>query len=127
MFVPRALRLKGVKEPKKAQKEPPAEIPNAETSTTNENETIPAPLQPEQSKTTSKPKSGNRFTNAPVTSEYLQQLVCGVELIFTDHAHQDNHGIAWLEKHYRNVDGESNCRFASFGTSERFVRFLGCC
>lgn len=113
MFVPRALRLKGVKEPKKAQKQSPTKVLSAESSTSNPDEAISATLQPEQSKELAKPKSGNRFTNAPITSKYLQQLVCGVELIFTDYVHQDKYGTSWLEKHYREVDGESKCRVTS--------------
>ncbi|KAF2639199.1 hypothetical protein P280DRAFT_56021 [Massarina eburnea CBS 473.64] len=93
MFVPRALRLKGVKE---AQKPKPA-IAKAPEPTSPHNDVA---------------KRGPRFQSAPVTTEYLGEIVAGVELIFTDYAHQEPTAAQWLQKRYRTVGGE-----------EKFVHF----
>jgi len=82
MFVPRALRLQGVHEVQRS------------TEVT----------------VTAKPKPrGPRFTTRPVTPEYVAQLAAGIELIFTDYAHQEERRAEWLQKRYRRVDGEEKC------------------
>lgn len=67
----------------------------------------PAPqaLSPEP---TAAPK-GPRFTTKPITTEYIAQLAAGIELIFTDYAHQEQERAEWLKKHYRTVDGKEKC------------------
>ncbi|KAF1851736.1 uncharacterized protein K460DRAFT_362481 [Cucurbitaria berberidis CBS 394.84] len=47
---------------------------------------------------------GPRFTSKPVTPEYLAQLAAGIELIFTDYAHQEEMRAKWLQKHFRTTD-----------------------
>lgn len=122
MFVPRALRLKGVREPQrpkatKARAEPAAdrlEISNQDTlveamERTRTSTASPAPPhEPIDPKATNR---GPRFTSKPVTPEYLGQLAAGIELIFTDYAHQEKTRAKWLQSRYRTVDGEDNCRF----------------
>ncbi|PVI07231.1 hypothetical protein DM02DRAFT_513272 [Periconia macrospinosa] len=117
MFVPRALRLKGHKEPSKpkpatvqqpddattqsqvsGQAQTPAGVPQ---KTAVEDQRIPS------NKSDIKPGAkGSRFTTAPVTPEFLAQLVAGVELIFTDYAHQQPEHAKWLQQRYRTIDGE---------------------
>lgn len=123
MFVPRALRLKGVKESQKPkpQKQQRSEQTAEEASITNEealinamektSTTSPAPQQQERVNHKQPISQGSRFTSIPVTPEFLAQLAAGVELIFTDYAHQDPEGVAWLKERYRFVDGEEKCRF----------------
>lgn len=121
MFVPRALRLKGVRErqrPKaaKAQAEPPADrmdICNQDAlveamERTRTSTASPAPRHEIDPKATNR---GPRFTSKPVTPEYLAQLAAGIELIFTDYAHQEETRTKWLQSHYRTVDGDEKCRF----------------
>lgn len=110
MFVPRALRLKGGKEQKKTPNAPPARRPPVKEANQALEATSPPPNSDNKSSAHElKPKSGPQFTNPTVTPEYLGWLLCGIELIFTDYAHQDTDGAAWLEKHSRDVDGQSKC------------------
>lgn len=116
MFVPRALRLKGVKENQRRKPTQPVESTGSETAsedalvnamqnaTTDLAAPSPAVLSEDHMegvKVSKKPKQD--ATKA--SPEYLAQLVAGVELIFTDHAHQDRDGSKWLEERYRAVDG----------------------
>ena len=116
MFVPRALRLKGVREkPRSNTSQLPAN--NAEPDqdealvkamqNTSTNSPTPQPEEHVDQKTT---KSGPRFTTKPVTPEYVAQLAAGIELIFTDYAHQEEERAKWLRERYRTIDGEENCR-----------------
>ena len=41
--------------------------------------------------------------------EYIAQRAAGIELIFTDYAHQEQERLKWLQDRYRVVDGEENC------------------
>ncbi|KAF2712706.1 hypothetical protein K504DRAFT_531763 [Pleomassaria siparia CBS 279.74] len=119
MFVPRALRLKGVREPERSRKPPvkkshikPNTEPETESSidevitamrrTSTSHSTLPPPEQIESTKAF----SGPRYTAPTIPSDYLGKLFCGIELLFTDHAHQHKDGSRWLEKHYRVADGE---------------------
>ena len=52
---------------------------------------------------------GPRFTTKPVTPEYIAQLAAGIQLIFTDYAHQEKSRASWLKERYREIDGEQNC------------------
>jgi len=52
---------------------------------------------------------GPKFTVKPVTPEYIAQLAAGVELIFSDYAHQEEVRSKWLQERYRTVDGEQKC------------------
>lgn len=53
---------------------------------------------------------GPRFIVQPVTPEYLDQLVAGIELIFSDYAHREETRAEWLKQRYRIVDGEGQCK-----------------
>lgn len=93
MFVPRALRLKGVQEPQR---------PRTAKATPD---LTPPPLQTDT-------KHGSRgpiFTTKPVTPDYVAQLAAGIELIFSDYAHQEVVRSEWLQARYRRVDGEDKC------------------
>lgn len=93
MFVPRALRLKGVQEPQRPRTAKAAP------------DLTPPPLQTDT-------KHGSRgpiFTTKPVTPDYVAQLAAGIELIFSDYAHQEVVRSEWLQARYRRVDGEDKC------------------
>lgn len=133
MFVPRAVRLKGVQEqrPKSAkpQATPSLKPPTGNDRASSEDVLVeamrktrtttksPAP-QPEAKDNTTRTR-GPRFIVKPVTPEYVAQLAAGVELIFTDYAHQEEKRQQWLEERYRVVDGESGCASPS-------TRILSC-
>ncbi|KAF2873079.1 hypothetical protein BDV95DRAFT_627855 [Massariosphaeria phaeospora] len=123
MFVPRALRLKGVKE-KKAPKnaasshkdqEPQTQTPVKQTQTesadtpveamqrTSTTSTLLAPEHIDPQKAISR---GPRFTTTPVTPEYIAILAAGIDLIFTDYAFQNAESASWLHTRYRVVAGE---------------------
>jgi hypothetical protein len=115
MFVPRALRLKGVRE----KQQPPR--PNPPPAVESENTKDDALVDAMQGISTNSPTPqqeqidlkvvarGPRFTVRPITPEYLAQLVAGVELIFSDYAHHEEVRAEWLQQRYRTVDGEENC------------------
>ncbi|KAF1929223.1 uncharacterized protein M421DRAFT_134645 [Didymella exigua CBS 183.55] len=118
MFIPRAVRLKGVKEsirPKVSK--PSAESQTGKDSTNSKDGLVeatsdtsmnsPAPQQDTASDAPA-PTRGPRFTTKPITAEYIAQLAAGIELIFTDYAHQENERSRWLKNRYRVVDGEEN-------------------
>lgn len=102
MFVPRALRLRGVKEAKKDDGEPPAKKRRIAPLATKNPNTGNATTSAKQSKRGSMEPS---TTSSSFNAEYLGFLTAGVELIFTDYAMQSEEGDAWLRKHYRNLDG----------------------
>lgn len=119
MFVPRAVRLKGVKEPPRPKLSKPSEKSQASKDDTNSKDALveamgetsmnsPAPLQDTMSDAPA-PVRGPRFTTKPVTPEFIAQLAAGIELIFTDYAHQEEERSRWLKDRYRVVDGEENC------------------
>lgn len=115
MFVPRALRLKGVREPQrpKTVKPPPAEkiavsqddalVDAMEGISTN------SPTPQEEQVDSKVVTRGPRFTVRPITPEYLAQLVAGMELIFSDYALQEEARAKWLQQRYRIVDREEKC------------------
>jgi len=119
MFVPRALRLKGVHEkPRPKNIKQPSEAPADNTEADHDDALVKAM---QKTSTSSPPpqvnsidsketKSGPRFTTKQVTPEYVAQLAAGIELIFTDYAHQEEQRAKWLQDHYRTVDGEDKCR-----------------
>jgi hypothetical protein len=119
MFVPRALRLKGVKE------KPRPKITKAPSApAASEDKHDDALVEAMQNTSTKSPtyqpekidpkaiKSGPRFTTKPITPEYIAQLAAGIELVFSDYAHQEESRAKGLRDHYRTVDGEENCRYA---------------
>jgi len=119
MFVPRAVRLKGVKEPQRPKVVNGAEKPRPSKVEANSKDALaqamgetsmnsPAPPQDTASDTAA-PTRGPRFTVKPITPEYIAQLAAGVELIFTDYAHQEQQRLRWLRDRYRVIDGEENC------------------
>ncbi|EUC43197.1 hypothetical protein COCMIDRAFT_38804 [Bipolaris oryzae ATCC 44560] len=112
MFVPRALRLKGVREKPRPNTSNPS-VSNAETDrdealvkAMQNTRTTSLTPQPEEQVDQKAAKSGPRFTVKPVTPEYIAQLAAGIELIFTDYAHQEEERAQWLRDRYRTVDGE---------------------
>lgn len=116
MFVPRALRLKGVREkPRPNASQPPANDAEPDQDEAlvkamqNTSTNSPTP-QPEEHIDQKATKSGPRFTTKPVTPDYVAQLAAGIELIFTDYAHQDEERAKWLRERYRTIDGEENCK-----------------
>lgn len=120
MFVPRALRLKGVKETQK--RKPDKTIPDASSpredalvqamqkTSTNSAAASPASTQNENVKPPVVSHQPKATTSTP--SDYLAQLAAGIELIFTDYAHQHTSSAKWLQEHYRTID-----------TEERYVHF----
>ncbi|KAF3052705.1 hypothetical protein E8E11_008216 [Didymella keratinophila] len=118
MFVPRAVRLKGVKEPPRPRlSKPPAESQISKDDTNSRDGLVeamgdtsmdsPTPQQDLASNARA-PSRGPRFTIKPVTPEYISQLAAGIELIFTDYAHQEEERSRWLKNRYRVVDGDEN-------------------
>ncbi|KAH7122296.1 hypothetical protein B0J11DRAFT_507295 [Dendryphion nanum] len=110
MFLPRALRLKGIK---------PAETHSAGQATKSACDE-PAP-QPQQDKIQADPEpvrindtsktistSSKPLSATKITPEYLGQVLSGVELLFSDYAHQEPEAAKWLQNHYRVVNGEIN-------------------
>jgi hypothetical protein len=116
MFVPRALRLKGVREPQRSK--PPALPKPTQTEESRDDALVDAmqgistnsPTPQEEDIDRTAVGRGPRFTVQPVTPEYLDQLVAGIELIFSDYAHQEETRAAWLKQRYRTVDGENQCK-----------------
>lgn len=111
MFVPRALRLKGVREkprPRPARAPAESDGDDALVEAMQKTSTNSPTYQPEQIEAKAA-KPGSRFTTKPVTPEYIGQLAAGIELIFTDCAHQEEERAKWLQDHYRKVDGEDKC------------------
>ncbi|KAF2199663.1 hypothetical protein GQ43DRAFT_419774 [Delitschia confertaspora ATCC 74209] len=131
MFVPRVLLNRGFKQQQKKKRPPsddaPSEVPPAKKAHT-ENVQPSASTEvhtPNASKGTAaatpaqhseigpaaqphdaiKPR-GSRFTVPEITDEYLEKIVCGLELIFSDYALQDELHYSWLESHHRTVDRE---------------------
>ncbi|KAG9185493.1 hypothetical protein G6011_08037 [Alternaria panax] len=112
MFVPRALRLKGIREkprpkPARTPSTAPAEgdhddalVEAMQKTSTNSRTNTPELMEPKAA------KPGPRFTTKPVTPEYIGQLAAGIELLFTDYAHQEAERARWLQDHYRTVDGQ---------------------
>lgn len=116
MFVPRALLLKGVKENQKRKPNRPADSNLTEASSedalvqamqnASTNSAAPSPASHEEevgekTKSTKSAKPGATTANP----EYLAQLIDGMELIFTDYAHQHRDSARWLRERYRTVDG----------------------
>jgi hypothetical protein len=115
MFVPRALRLKGVRETKPNPSKPPP----ADTFERSKDDALVDAMQgisthsPTPQGEHIEPKliaRGPKFTVKPITPEYLAQLVAGIELIFSDYAHQEEARAGWLEQRYRTVGGEESCK-----------------
>jgi hypothetical protein len=115
MFVPRALRLKGVRE---APRPKAAKASSADKSESSKDDALVEAMQgisttsPTPQEGYIDPKAlhrGPKFIVAPVTPEYLAQLVAGLELIFSDYAHQEQVRAEWLQQRYRTVHGEEAC------------------
>lgn len=128
MFVPRALRLKGVREPQRPQAaKTPAEPPADRMEISSQDALVEAmertrtdtasPAPPHEHINPKATNRGPRFTSKPVTPEYLAQLAAGIELIFTDYAHQEKTRAKWLQSRYRTVDGEDNCNLVPWKVS----------
>lgn len=119
MFVPRAVRLKGVKEPPRPRLlKPSAKSQTSKDDTNSRAGLVEAtgdasmdspPPQRDVASDAPAPSRGPRFTTKPVTPEYISQLAAGIELIFTDYAHQEEERSRWLKNRCRVVDGDENC------------------
>lgn len=120
MFVPRALRLKGVREPqrpKAANATVRPRIDSGPKDPRNQDDALVYAMQktsttspaPEPEQTHPKMIKGPRFTTKPVTPEYIAQLAAGIDLIFTDYAHQEEGRNTWLRSHYRTLNCEEKC------------------
>jgi hypothetical protein len=115
MFVPRALRLKGVRETQRPSRPKPP--PTVEPESSKDDALVNAMQgistnSPTPQQEHIDPKAvtrGPRFTVKQITPEYLSQLVAGVELIFSDYAHHEEVRAEWLQQRYRIVDGEDKC------------------
>jgi hypothetical protein len=114
MFVPRALRLKGVRE----TRQPPRPKPPPAESESSKDDALVDAMQgistnsptPQQEHVDPKVVTrGPKFTVKQITPEYLAQLVAGVELIFSDYSHHEQVRAEWLQQRYRTVDGEDKC------------------
>jgi hypothetical protein len=122
MFVPRALRLKGVHEAQRPQLSKPPSVHKYERSKDEalvdamEGISTNSPVPQEEHIEPKAVARGPKFTVRPITPEYLAQLSAGVELIFTDYAHQEEERASWLQHRYRTVDGEEKCKCASLET-----------
>ena len=115
MFIPRAVRLKNTTSTGRKS--------TAHTKPTNKNARNPGlESGAASSGIDSKhapPVDDHKDTNPTIAKspslptlklDYVGQLLHGVELIFTDYAHQDPSGANWLETHYRVIDGEERCK-----------------
>jgi hypothetical protein len=117
MFVPRALRLKGVKEPPRPKSSKPPPVAKSEASKDDalvdamEGISTNSPASQDEQIDPAVITRGPRFTTKPVTPEYTAQLAAGIDLIFSDYAHHDEERSKWLEHRYRTVDGEDHCEF----------------
>ncbi|OCL11868.1 hypothetical protein AOQ84DRAFT_173046 [Glonium stellatum] len=100
MFLPRVLQKK---------RKPPSDA-HPELSPCPQVTRDPNPLTNPTSLTReAEPQTKRVRIHSPDTNdEYLEQLVCGIELVFTDYAYQDDGGGAWLKKYGRVIHGESS-------------------
>ncbi|KAF2829716.1 hypothetical protein CC86DRAFT_284871 [Ophiobolus disseminans] len=109
MFVPRALRLKGVQE---KQRPKPSEPSLAEKSALSKDADLVDAMEgistnsPEPQVVRKVTPRGSNITVRPITPEYIAQLAAGIELIFSDYAHQEEARSKWLQDRYRTVDGQ---------------------
>jgi hypothetical protein len=115
MFVPRALRLKGVKEhPRPKPSKPP---PTARPEVRKDDALVDAMEGISTDSPASQPEHidpgvvtrGPRFTIKQITPQYIAQLAVGIDLIFSDYAHQEEGRSKWLEQRYRTLDREERC------------------
>jgi hypothetical protein len=119
MFIPRAVRLKGVREPprpKKPARTKASSQPLAETPATASKDGLVAAMEDTsmnspapQQESIEKPNKRGQTTAASVTPEYIAQLAAGIELLFTDYAHQDEQRAKWLQERYRVVEEQDKC------------------
>ncbi|KAJ8105284.1 hypothetical protein OPT61_g10274 [Boeremia exigua] len=116
MFVPRAVRLKGVKELQRPKVAKPLVVPESSKNDTNSKDApvqamgetsmnLPAPQQVAVSDA-AVPARGPRFAIKTVAPEYIAQLAAGIELIFTDYAHAEEERSRWMRDRYRVINGE---------------------
>lgn len=118
MFVPRTLRLKGVREAPRPKATPDVAeaLPPDPLDTINQDALVEAMEKTNTESPTPQTeapakKRGPRFTIKPITPEYLSQLTCGMELIFSDYAHHEKSRLRWLQEHYRTEDGDDKCMY----------------
>lgn len=113
MFIPRALRLKSVKEAQKrkphktaAASRPDEDALEQAIPKTNTDAVAASTTTSYQEKQNDKrlDAKSSKSPHSTVSAEYLAQLAAGVELIFTDYAHQDTESAQWLQYRYRTID-----------------------
>ena len=98
-FIPRALRLKGIKE--------------SQTRKSKQVEPLPTPDLVGAAPAPQQDCRVSQIDSAPAKQGYIAQLAAGVDLIFTDYAHQAPDSAKWLGDRYRTVDSEEKCPHAS--------------
>ncbi|KAF2749205.1 hypothetical protein M011DRAFT_466325 [Sporormia fimetaria CBS 119925] len=111
MFVPRSLISKGVRgaevstnlsAPKKRKR-------TASNSDPQTSETV-SPSAENDAQPPAKRAKAAQNPNPEINPEYLGVLVCGMELIFSDYALQNDAQKSWLERHSRTI-GDANSWF----------------
>ena len=115
MFVPRAVRLKGVKEVRQSRiTTAPPKSPKCTGGVDHEDALVEAMKKtstnspaPQLEKIDS--RTGPGITTAQATREFVAQLAAGIELIFTDYALQEDSRVTWLERHYRTLPEGDRC------------------
>ncbi|KAF2277666.1 uncharacterized protein EI97DRAFT_375139 [Westerdykella ornata] len=107
MFVPRVLRLKGTNEKaREATRRPPRTPVTEFAAQPDQNADSPSSAGPLETEAESHQAKTKQSTEPASSPEYLAQLIAGIELIFTDYAHQDPESVQWLQERYRVVEGE---------------------
>ncbi len=117
MFIPRALRLKGIREPPRPKSKSAKKVSQSSPSKAHASNEIVVTEEPPGESTDISPhldepkivKPDSRFTSKNVTSEYIAEVAAGIELIFTDYAHQESERAKWLQDHHRNIDEGDKC------------------
>lgn len=121
MFIPRALRLKSVKEAQKrkphktaAASRPDEDALEQAIPKTNTDAVAASTTTSYQEKQNDKrlDAKSSKSPHSTVSAEYLAQLAAGVELIFTDYAHQDTESAQWLQYRYRTIDAGEKCTWS---------------
>ncbi|KAF1830471.1 hypothetical protein BDW02DRAFT_507469 [Decorospora gaudefroyi] len=109
MFVPRVLRLKGLREKARPGTAKPAPKPVADRAQAHPDD---APVEARQQTSTNAPAHESEQHEAKVITKsprfsalYVAELAAGMELIFSVYAHQEEQRVQWLQRHYRTVDG----------------------
>ncbi|KAF1943141.1 hypothetical protein EJ02DRAFT_502357 [Clathrospora elynae] len=106
MFVPRALRLKGMREKPRLKTPELSSKSPASKAESNHDDALVEAMQKTRTSSPKVTKQGPRLTTKSATPDYIAQLAAGIDLIFSDYAHHEEKRASWLQEHYRTVDGE---------------------